>query len=510
MWLDLRLALRSFTRSPGFALVTVALVALGVGATTGIFSVVDGVLLRGLSYPQAGRIVYFQNSSHSFPLFRDCQESRRAFELLAAAQTESVALVGDGAPEDVRAALVTADLLPLFGAWATAGRLLAGDDFAERRDVVVLSHALWQSRWGGDPSVLGTPIDLDGKQRTVVGVLGPGFRPPEAVTGPEVDVWLPLDTDQDLMQRRNVHILEVAARLAPGRTREEAQGEIDAVAAANAERYPDTDRGRDGEPLEVPLVSIHEATVGRISSTLLMLMGSVLMLLLIACTNVASLFLARATTREREIAVRSALGAGRGRLARQLLTESVVLALTGGVLGSVLAWVGVRAFQALGPQDLPRLADIGVDLRVLGFAAVASVLTGVVVEPRFYSLLLGLFAGTSLLLAAGGIYGALLYSVGQRRRELGVRLALGALPREIAALVLGQGARLAASGIALGLVGAIGMSRFLDSMLFGVGRYDPGTLGAVCGVLAITTLLACWVPARRAAAVDPATTLRAD
>ncbi|NIM49526.1 MAG: FtsX-like permease family protein [Gemmatimonadales bacterium] len=800
---DIRHAARCFARRPGFSLTVVAIVGLGVGATTTIFSVVDGVVLRDLPYPDSHQLVFFDDPAHPVPLYKDWRDRTSSFSIVAGWWDESYSLTGDGPPVTIRGALVTPGYFEMFRAIPHRGRLLSGDDFqGERPRVAVLSHGLWRTRWGEDESVIGRTIMLDGYPITVVGVLSPGFELPDAMVGNGIDVWAPLDPSHPALQSRNMYVLTVVARLRPGVSREAAQAEVDALSAALAMEYPETQRLPDGSPKLYPVVSLLEAIVGNVRHRLYLLLGAVALMLLIACANVANLFLARGTDREREMSLRLALGAGRRRVTTQLLTESITISLVGGALGAAIAYFGVDAFKWLNPGGIPRVDNIVVDQRVLWFALTVSVATGALfglapagqaartvvsdalkdlaatastsrgrlklrdalvaceiavafvlligagllfnsfvrlsnvdpgfepenvmalrltlgstysdqervgftrdlierigaipgvegvaagvtqplgtggpiccwiepvgivpetadeaaqavvhpvtpgyfsvlgtrrvqgreftpadddpstgsailnvalarrvfgdanvvgrslrlgetsltvvgvvdeirhwglqhyqaevrnynvyvpyaaygasmsglqvavksrIEPnvlvpalreavwavdpnlpvneivsmkrlisrsiagsRFYSVLLISFATVAILLAAGGTYGSMLYSVRQRRQELGIRLALGAGQTKVVSMILRRGMLLAAIGIASGLVGGLALSRTLEGYLFGITAHDPSTLTVVSLLLGAVAFAACYLPARRASLADPMETLRVE
>jgi putative ABC transport system permease protein len=809
IWQDIRFALRGFRRSPGFAVTVVALIALGIGATTVVWSVVDGVMLRQLPYSDAERLVYFDNGAHTVPKLRDWREQADSFDRLVAVTTDSVAVAGGGEPVQIQAAAVTPGFLELFEAVPLLGRSLVESDFEEPAKVVLLAHGFWVARFAGDPAAVGKTVDIDGEPFEIVGVLHPDFRPPEALVGggPRMTssripgggaaVWQPLDEQDPLLQDRHVHVLSVAARLAPGVELEQAQSQLDTIAERLAAAHPDTEMRDDG-PRLTPLVPLRDATVGHVARTLWIFLGAVAMMLLIACFNVASLFLARGTTREREVSVRSALGAGRGRIAAQMLTESLLLSLCGAALGTVTAALGVRALRNVLAEAVPRVGEVAVDWRVLLFVLALALATGVtfgtapalqasradsgaalktassggsrrqnrlrsglvvaevalalvlltgagllfrsflalrsvdigfdadrmvvlglevgghgekdaprrarfapelvtrleaipgvtraaatwvlpfdftggarccwrapihrsdrpddeplamsihpvtggyfrvlgvpvvagreltdretevptavvlsrtaarelfgdeeavgelvrnqreefrvvgVVEdfkqwgvatdqgaqmyvpfsahggmapmlsvairatlpleqvaepireavwsldprqpvraiasmddriagsiatPRFRTLLFGAFAGVAMVLAAAGVYGSLLYTVSQRLREMGIRLALGAGRADVVRLVVRQGLMQVLAGIVLGIAGSMLLARALESLLFEVGATDPLTLASVAAGLAAITLLACWPPARRAATTNPLESLRAE
>lgn len=820
---DARLAARSLARRPGFALTAVGLIGLGVGATTAVFSVVDAVLLRSLPYPGAERMVVLWKNESAVPIpdFVDLEGGVAAFEAIGAVLEESKDLTGRGEPVRLRVSQVTEQLLPMLGARAWRGRLFAADEFGPGgARVVVLTPGFWVRHFGGDGSAIGSTIVLSGEPHEVVGVLDPDFVQPEALRLAGTDVLTPLDLTRPDMQNRNMYVLTVAARLGPGATEASAGSELDALSARLAEVHPDGWRQRDGEPGRFELVTLEQATLGDVGRALWMFLGAVGLMLLIACANVGNLFLARATEREGEMAVRAALGASRGRLLAQVLTEGMLLGLAGGLVGMGLAALGVRAFRSLDPGGIPRVAEITVDARVLAFAVTLSALTGVlfgllpawisaradaaaalressrrstasrahsklrngllvaelalalvllsgagvlfsgfvrlrsvdpgfdperlvtvgldvetavppgqrmafvdgllarigrgqgvtaagaswrlpfdrgrccwrvpithaaesgdtiaahvhpvtagyfdalgarfvegrdfqkaernvaqvpfrpalslpgessqhatasaplpvvlarpmaerffpgggavgrtlryghmdihlrvvgvidpimhwgldagpgenvyipfeaiaawplglldiairhggpsapavaaaraavrelapdlpidrittmeeriagsIATPRFYATLLSTFAVLAVILAAAGVYGSMLYVVGLRRREMGIRLALGARSRDVAGLVLRRGVGLVLAGTVLGVAAALATTRVLRSLVFEVSVTDPATLAAAAGALAAASLLACWLPARRAARVDPVSMLRAE
>ncbi len=796
LWQDLRFGFRMLAKSPGFTAVAVLTLALGIGANTAIFSVVNAVLLRPLDYsdpdqlyvlwghhPQIGREVA------SLPDFVDWREQNQSFEDLAAMSRRSMNLTGRGEAERVIGARVSASLFPLLRVETIRGRAFSPEEDrpgAER--VAILSHGLWQRRFGSDPAFVGETITLDGESYAVIGVAPPEFQFPG-----RVEVWIPLAMEVDPTERRGDFLL-VLGRLKPGVTQEQAQAEMTTIAQRLEQQYPNSNT-----KWGIEIVSLHEQVVGNIRPALLVLLGAVGFVLLIACANVANLLLARAAAREKEIAVRAALGAGRGRLVRQLLTESLLVAIIGGALGLLLALWGIDILLALNPDDVPRLSGVGVDGWVLGFTLGISLLTGIlfglvpavqisrpdlheslkeggrtsggslrhrtrhilvvaevalalvlligaglmirsfdrlqrvspgfnpenlltmrislppakyperqhvlnffdqllervrslpgvqsastidnpyiggggnylsfivegqptppldqvvdaqvrsvtpgfhrmlgvpllrgrsltgqdgpgnrlvcvinetmarryfpdrdplgqrvafdgpdgqprwreivgvvgdvrqggldaepypeillpeaqrtipaitlmvrtandphtlagavrgevqamdpdqpvyavrtmddimkasVAQRRFNMLLLGSFAAVALLLAAVGIYGVISYSVSRRTHELGIRMALGAQPRDIFKLVVGQGMVLVVIGVGIGLAASFGLTRFLSSLLFEVSTTDPATFAGVSLLLAAVALLACYIPARRATRVDPLVALR--
>ncbi len=377
---DLRYAARTLIKKPAFSLATVLLVALGVGATTAIFSVVDSVLLRPLPYPHSDRLISVSRDGSSVPLpdYVDWRDGLSSFEAWGAVWTISRDLTGEGEPERLEVAQITPQLFSILGAQAQSGRLLAPDDWAAGAEgVAVLSHELWQRRWGGDPGVIGGTISVGEAPYTVTGVLHSDFVPPEVLDLADAGVYVPLDLNSPDLASRNMYALSVVARLGSGTSFAAARAEVDATEIAFAEAYPESYRARDGSLFGIEIRTLMEATVGDIGGTLQMFLGAVALMLLIACANVANLFLARGTDREHEIALRSALGAGRGRIMTQLLTESVALAVVGGALGIAVAYWGVEAFRVLNPGGVPRLAEVTVDLRILGFAFALATLTGI-------------------------------------------------------------------------------------------------------------------------------------
>ena len=367
---NLRLALRSLRRNPTFTWTVVLLLALGVGAVTTVVTVVDHVLLRPLPYPAAERLVTVENGSHSGPLFQGLRDFE-SVEDWAGAWTTDVNLTGVGAPQRLSQANVTEDFFSLFGARAADGRLLLEEDFAAS-DVVVVSEGAWRRLWGADPDLVGTTVLLDGSPALVVGVLDGGFAPPEALVGAEVDLWRPVPWTEEAFSSHEYHVLEVAGRLAPGATTTVAQAELDALLIQMAPISANYRQRDSAEPVALPLSPLAEVSVQRVRQGLGLLMGAVAMLLLVACANVANLFLARGLERRQEMSVRQALGASRGRLVEQLLSESLLIGMIGGTLGVGVAVVGVRTFLALNPTALPGQAAVAIDFRILGFAIAMS------------------------------------------------------------------------------------------------------------------------------------------
>jgi predicted permease len=798
---DLSYAVRRLRQSKGFTLVAVATLALGIGATSAIFSVVNAVLLRPLPFPEPDRLVQVAQTWKGRPAvyspqnFLDVEAQATSFSGMAAIDAGGVTLTGQGAATRLEGAEVSASFFDVLGVRPRLGRaFLAGENEPGRDRVAVLGYALWRDRFGSDPGVVGRTLSLNRQPYTVVGVAPPGFRYPEPA-----EIWTPLEYDQMFRSKsRGAWYLTVVGRLRSGATLAGARQEAGTIAERLARAYPADDEGVGG--IVIPLL---DATVGESRRALLVLLGAVGLVLLVACVNVANLLLARVAVRETELAVRAALGAGRGRLVRQLLTESLVLAVLGGAAGLLLSVAILDGLLALQPQGVPRLDEVSVNRTVVAFAAALSLLTtvlfgafpalqtgrrssaqalrqgsrgilsgrrgglrgGLVVgqialamvlvagsalllrsfallrqvdpgfrtgsalafrislpesayaddarmlsfhdelqrrlaalpgvrsvgsvtavplggshfnisftvegwpevppaqqpsmevriatpgyfgtigipvrrgraftesdgpdapqvvvlsesavhryfpheepigrkihlglgrgrgrkpggevvgvvgdvkeiglaaesppqiyvpyaqfplpsmdvvlrttveprslaavaervvhgldaelpvarvatldevlarsvsEPRFYAILLGSFAGTALFLAALGLFGVTSYAVAQRTRELAVRIALGARREELLRMVLREALLLGAAGVAVGLAGAVLLSRVISSMLFSLSPRDPLTLGGVALLLLATTLLAGYLPARRATRVDPVIALRSE
>jgi putative ABC transport system permease protein len=796
---DLAYAFRRLRQAPGFTLVAVATLALGIGANTAIFSVVNGVLLKPLPYPGSERLVAVsqvwegKREVYSPPNFLDVQSQSTSFESIAAYGGGEATLTGQGEPVSVPGAEVSASFFGVLGVQPLHGRFFrSGENDAAMAKILVLGHALWMERFGGDPAVIGRAVTLDRKSYTVVGVAPQGFAFPD-----DAQLWSPLGYDEDFHANRGAWYLSVIGRLKPGVSVAQADAEVATIAARLAKAYPDMNEGVGGA-----VGSLRDALVGDSRRALLILMGAVGLVLLIACVNVANLMLARVVARETELAVRTALGAGRIRLIRQLLTESLLIGVLGGLLGLALASFGTETLIALQARGLPRTSEIRLDGRVLAFAASLAIGTGLLFglvpallmarrataqslreggrgllrgrggrlrgalvigeialammllagagllirsfnqlrqvdpgfhtrnaltfrlalpeaayadagrrtrwygdllarlaglpgveaagavtalplsgsrwnfsfevdgrpklpsaqqptletrvatldyfgaiglpllrgrtfatadrdgapqvvllseaaarrhfpgedpigrhitlgwgdgekkaggeivgivgdvkelglgeasppqiylpyaqqpvrsmtvvlrtsvpplglapgvrrivaeldpslpiarlrsldevmsrslsEPRFYTLLLGAFAGSALLLAALGIFGVMSYAVAQREREIGIRVALGAHPRDVLRLVLSGAAGLATLGVGLGLLGSLALSRILASLLFNLSPTDPLTFACVALALATTALLASALPALRATRVDPLVALRSE
>ncbi len=382
---DLRLALRTLTKNRAFAFAAVATLALGIGANSAIFSIVNAVLFRPLPYPSPERVVAVWETKRDLDPnrypdpkrfaairkwmidsrnFSRWEEQQHSFEALGGVSSGDATLSGGGEPERIGTLEVTRGFVGLAGVKPALGRVFVPEEYRTGSgEVVLLSHSLWQRRFGSDPNVLGRGVVLDGVPHTVVGILPAGFR--EILTATRFDLALPA---------RQPSFLNGAARLRPGVSIARAQAEMDAIAVRLEAETPRTNKGRG-----VLLIPIREDIAGDVKPALFVLLGAVGCVLLIACANVANLLLVRAAARQREIGLRTVLGAGRGALTRQVLAESVVLALTGGLAGVLLARWGVSAIVALMPDGLiPRVEEITLDWRVAAFAFLISLLTGVV------------------------------------------------------------------------------------------------------------------------------------
>ena len=379
---DLKYGARMLLRQPGFTVIAVIALALGIGANTAIFSVVNAVLLKPLPFADADKLVIVYEtalrrgslrSNASYPNFADWRAQNQVFERMASYHTADTVLTGEGEPARLQAAVVNADLFPMLGVAPILGRSFLPDEDkpGDAGRVVMLSQRLWKTRFNGDPSVIDRSILLSGKHYTVVGVMPEGFQFP--IVAEPVDLWLTVCVDYEMFEQRGAHYMNVIARLKPGVTIGQAQAEMDGIAANLERQYPDENTRRG-----INLVPALESLVGDVRPALLILLGAVGCVLLIGCANVANLLLARATTRHKEMAIRSALGASRGRVVRQLLTESVLLAMAGGALGLLVAMWGTDVLVSLSREDLPRASQIGLDGRVLGFTFLVSILTGVI------------------------------------------------------------------------------------------------------------------------------------
>jgi putative ABC transport system permease protein len=385
LWQDLRYGARTLLKKPGFALIAVVMLSLGIGANTAIFSVVNAVLLRPLPFNEPERLVALKSfdarrnlarGNVSYPDFADWRAQSQSFERMAVFRTTGFALMSGGEPARLRGAMVSADLFALLGVTPSLGRNFRGEEDQAGAQVVILSHNLWRQRFNSDPQVIGRKVRLDEQSYTVIGVAPVGFQFP--MEAEPVELWTTMAADfsapgggKPLATQRGLHYLEAIGRLKPGITLAAAQAEMGAIARRLEQQYPEDNSNRG-----LRLVSALDELVGDVCRPLLTLFGAVGCVLLIACANVANLSLARATARRREIAIRLALGASRGRVIRQLLTESLLLALISGACGWLLAQWGADLLIALSPENIPRLQDFRIDSRAFGFTTLVSMLTG--------------------------------------------------------------------------------------------------------------------------------------
>ena len=383
---DIRYGLRMLLKAPSVSIVATIALALGIGANTAIFSVINAVLLRPLPFSNSEQLMAVWESdqtrgvlrgSYSYPNFMDLREQNHSFDQVASYHQSDFIMTGRGEPARLQGEVVTANLFQVLGVAPILGRtfLPNEDKPGDTGLVVVLSQALFQRRFNSDASVLNQSVILDGKSYTIVGVMPGSFEFP--IQNEPVQLWTTIAGDatgnEPITTQRGAHFLHAIGRLKNGVSQQQAQVEVNTIAARLEQQYPDTNT-HHGIKLEPALLAL----VGDIRPALLILLGAVACVLLIACANVANLLLARAMTRHKEMAIRSALGASRMRVVRQLLTESVILSLAGGALGLLLAVWWSDLLVALGKNNIPRALHVGVDWRVLGFTLGVSVFTGIV------------------------------------------------------------------------------------------------------------------------------------
>src|SRR4051794_8440977 len=416
---DLRYALRTLGRNPGFAFVSVLALALGIGANSAIFTVVNSVLLQPLRYKDPDQLVVIRerNLKAGFPQFSvspgnylGFRDQNHSFAGIAAIAGGGFNLAGGGEPERLRGARVTRDFFDVLGRKPVLGRTFSEPEMAVGQNrVAVLSHNLWQRRFAGNPQVLGQTMKLNDDIYTVIGVMPPDFQFPT-----RAEIWTPLALNLANWQQRGGHYLNAVGRLKPGTTLAGAQQDLIEIAGRAAQQFPASNSGWDAT-----LVGLQEGLVGKTRPVLFTLTAAVGFVLLIACVNLANLLLSRSAARRREMGVRSSLGAGRGRLIQQLLTESLLLAGLGAVAGLAIAWAGTRALVTLSPTILPRASEIGLDARALAFTGVIAILTGVLfgIAPALH------MARTDLMAALrdGGRGNA----IGFRRNRLRSALVVG-------------------------------------------------------------------------------------
>src|SRR5664279_4518913 len=377
-------------KSPGFTLAAILSLAIGIGANTSIFSIINALLLRPLPYKDAERLVILWNRSPGLDItddwfstaqYFDIKNGHHGFEQVAIAIGGNYNLTGWGEPERVGTIRVTSSLLPMLGQQAALGRLFVADeDLPERTATAVLSYGTWVRRFGSDPGVLGKKIMLNGVPYEIVGVLPRAFSLPREVMptldgAEQAEILLPLPLPANAAQNRDHEDYNIIGKLKPGVSVQQAQAEMDTITARLRHDFPEVYPPNGG--LTFGIVSLLEQVVGNVRRTLYLLLGAVGFVLLIACVNVANLQLSRAVARQKEIAVRTALGATRVRIVRQLLTESVLLAFGGGALGILLAFLALHGVRLLGPQSVPRVNDIGIGLAALAFTVMISILSAV-------------------------------------------------------------------------------------------------------------------------------------
>jgi putative ABC transport system permease protein len=377
---DIRYGLRMLWKHPGFTIISVLALALGIGANSAIFTVVNAVLLRPLPFEQPERLVTVLSrnereatvsGSHSYLNFTDLRDQNQVFDSVGAYTASTFFFIGNEGPERVNGALLSADMFAVLRARPALGRAFTREeDQLGAKRVAVISHNLWQRRFGGDSKVLGQDVTIGSTPATIIGVMPKGFRFPISM---DAECWMALTPalNEGIIQSRGAVFLGVVARMKEGVSIEQAQAESTTIASRLAAQYPDSNAGQG-----IALQSTHERVVGDLRPALLVILSAVGFVLLIACANVANLLLARASSRHKEIAIRTAMGASRGRIIRQLLTESLMLSLMGGAAGLLLALWGVDLLVAATPADIPRVSEVGLDARVLAFTAGVTLLTG--------------------------------------------------------------------------------------------------------------------------------------
>ena len=508
---DLKYSFRMFARAKAFTAVAVLTLALGIGANTAIFSVINSALIRPLPYHDPDRLVQLWESEPApgnYPLtgpdYLDWQAQNRTLEATALFTFGRVVNAsGTGRPEPVSLVAAQANFFSVLGSEPLLGRtFVPGEDQEGKNHVAILSYGFWQRKFGGDRGVIGNKIELNSEVYTVTGVMPPWLRYP-----PNTDLWVPFDMSLQNLGSRGNHNYFALGRLKPGMSVSQAQADLAVIAKRLEQQFPDSN-----EKIGAVVVPLQEQITGTSREQLLIMLGAVALVLLVACANIANLLLSRAAGRQREIAMRAALGAGRWRLVRQLLTESVLLALAGAALGLLAAWWGVHALQAAQTLPIPRQNDFQIDLTVLLFTVAISVVVGVLfgLAPALHAS--GLNLNEELKASAQATAGA----AGRKKvlrdllvvSEIALSLALGARRNDVLRLVLGHGCRLTAFGIAAGIAAALALNQLIRSLLYGVSANDFATFTAVVILLVVVALAASCIPAWRATRVDPLIALR--
>ena len=451
IWRDIRFAFRSLAKTPGFAAIAIVVIAVGVGVNTAVFSVVNTVLLKPLTYPDPQSLVELMNTGPegsrpgaNIPKFNIWRQQNSIFQQVAAYDWggSGMNLTGGDNPQQVQAIHVSADYFALFGAPIAAGRTFTNaEDSPNGGRVVVLSYSLWKNRYGANPKIAGSTVQLDGKPYLIVGVIGRGF-----VTDTPADLWVPFQFD--LTSRDMAHYFTVAARLKHEVTLPQAEAQLKLAADQYRRTY-----GSDSLPPQggFGVISLQQSVIGDTRFPLMVLLGAVSFVLLIACANVANLLLARASARKRELATRAALGAGRGQIIRQLLTESLVLSLSGGVLGLVLGFAGLRMLLSISPGDIPRLGENG---------------SAVTLDPNILLFTLGLSLLTGILFGLVPAIGASRPNLAATLNENGSRSGVGFRSGKLrSALVISE--------VALALILVIGAALLIRTFLK-IQNVDPG------------------------------------
>lgn len=512
VWQDLRYAVRTLLKSPGYTVVAVLTLALGIGATTAIFSMVDHVVLRPLPYTDADRVVtLWETDGATGEMHKEVspgnfiawQERAGAFESMGLAEPSGVGLTRSGGPpESAPSWSVTEGFFDALGVRPILGAGFGPEHFQPGGPAaVVISHGVWQRRFGGDPLLVGRTIEVDGSATVVAGVLPPSLEYPSPK-----DFWTPKQYRPDEPGDHVSSYMYAVARLAPEMTATKAQTELDGVAASLAADYPRTN-GDAG----IRVLPLKEQIVGGVHPPMLVLLGAVALLMLIACANVAHLVLTRAAERGHELSVRASLGASRSRLARQLMTECLLLALAGGIAGVGIAAAGLETIVALSPPELPRIDAASLDGRVLLFGALVTLVT-----VSLFGLVpvLRLSRPDALAALRGGRRTQSADRAGSRFRgglviaETAVAMILQ--QARVLGMVVRQGMALVAVGAAAGLAAVVLGGRLFSSLFFGVGAADPVVHLTSVLLLAVIALVACVLPAWRATRIDPTEALRSE